>query len=864
MLKNKLNLAISLALGLTLAGCGGGSKDAPSNVAPVITSGSFSVNEDDSLQGNVDATDQDGDTLTFSVTSTTTQGELSFNADGSFTYTPNENYFGSDSFTLDVTDGTDSASKDINITVESVNDLPVIEISPTSTNEKEVVTLTANVSDIDSSISSYLWQQTSELDIDLITENESVTFTAPEVYKNEQVELELIVTDEHGDSATQSVTVDIEQLTYTTTISGNVSHQALHNGSVSIRLSEQNDFAIANINDDGEYQIELTVDDSQVNEFISVIAHGDNSNSTASYISTLGSFQKIHDLAGNDEVLTEDEYFSVNVSNITTAQYGLVKVLRNGSSISTDAELEELNLQISADTTLTLASAIEIPLNKLSGTLAQGQTSYSKKGRLGLVSQMNDNENSTDTTTELPEGTDNTLELVEAVESAQDYVAQVQGTQELTDSTENTLSNDKLKDKSEYKLPVNYYLLPTSTIEQSLGIFSFNEDGTGTWFKTLEGNNQQAITEFTWNDSESEITLTFVDPEQINQRISVDISGDIGRIDKHTTTKSMVISRYSSHGRYDDLLIEQISDVSYSNSYGHIDELTFTNSSYASVTEQSESKIHSGIKKTNTLPFNANKLTSAFFTLPKQMLLGDLNTETVSVYADKFTFNQDGTGSTKVLNKSFNWEKDGDELTITYADNTQHIINQVNAKSDVAGHLVLEQTDGTDLLNKTLGEGRIIEDITEWTDSNIVGIYQYDNAIFDSPLEQFWIELNDDNTVLTISISDKDGNGSISDDEITRMTGDWAKNSDGTISVTRYKDKTSGAYSTDCNAENTNCYLFNIRNWELVAQSDDKYLLFQHHDWGNLWQNDVEYEYDQQQYDIRTIYKVTERPVAID
>lgn len=862
MLKNKLNLAISLALGLTLAGCD--SEDTTSNLAPVIASDNFIVDEDASLQGNVDATNQDGASLTFSVASSTAQGELSFNADGSFTYTPNANYFGSDSFTLDVTDGTNSTSKDINITVESVNDLPVIEISPISINEKEVVSLTASVSDIDSSISSYQWQQTSELDIDLITDNENITFTAPEVYKNEQIVLELVVTDEHGDSATQSVTIDIEQSTYTTTISGNVSHQALHNGSVSIRLTEQDDFATANINADGGYQIELTVDDSQINEFVSVIAQGDSENSSAGYISTLGSFQKIHGLSGNDKVLTENEYFSVNVSNITTAQYGLVKVLKNGSPISTDAELEELNLQISADTTLALASAIEIPLNKLSSTLAQGKTSYSKRGKLGFVSKMNDGKSSIDRTTELPEGTDNTLELVETVESAQNYVDQVQGTQELTDSTESTLSNDKLKDKSEYKLPDYYYLLPTSTIEQSLGVFSFNEDGTGIWFKTLEGNNQQAMTEFTWNDSESEITLTFIEPEQINQRIVVDIDGDRGRIDKHTTTKSMVISRYSSHDRYDDLLIKQISDVSYSNSYGQIDEATFTNSSYTSVTEQSESKIHSGIKKTNTMPFNVNKLASAFFTLPKQMVLGDLNTETVSLYADKFTFNQDGTGGTKVLNQSFNWEKDGEELTITYADNTQHTINQVNAKSDIAGHLVLEQTDGTDVLNKTLGEGQIIEDTTEWTDSNIIGIYQYDHDIFDSPLEQFWIELNEDNTALTILISDKDGNGSISDDEITRMTGRWAKNSDGTISVTRYKDKTSGAYSTDCNAENTNCYLFNTRTWELVAQSGDKYLLFQHHDWGNLWKNDVEYEYDQQQYDIRTIYKVTERPVAID
>jgi len=51
------------------------------------------------------------------------QGSLSFNPDGSFTYTPNTDFFGSDSFTYRVTDGlATSNNATVTIVVEPVDD----------------------------------------------------------------------------------------------------------------------------------------------------------------------------------------------------------------------------------------------------------------------------------------------------------------------------------------------------------------------------------------------------------------------------------------------------------------------------------------------------------------------------------------------------------------------------------------------------------------------------------------------------------------------------------------------------------------------------------------------------------------------
>jgi VCBS repeat-containing protein len=49
--------------------------------------------------------DVDGDALTAVLVSDTAHGSLSLSTNGGFTYTPNTNYFGSDSFTYRATDG---------------------------------------------------------------------------------------------------------------------------------------------------------------------------------------------------------------------------------------------------------------------------------------------------------------------------------------------------------------------------------------------------------------------------------------------------------------------------------------------------------------------------------------------------------------------------------------------------------------------------------------------------------------------------------------------------------------------------------------------------------------------------------------
>ena len=108
---------------------------APVNDPPVAQDDSVNAVEDaGSVSGNVLANDLDvdGDVLTINTTPVAgpTSGSLSLSSDGTFTYTPNSNFSGTDSFTYEVFDGKGgSAQAIVDIFVSGVNDAPAIGLT---------------------------------------------------------------------------------------------------------------------------------------------------------------------------------------------------------------------------------------------------------------------------------------------------------------------------------------------------------------------------------------------------------------------------------------------------------------------------------------------------------------------------------------------------------------------------------------------------------------------------------------------------------------------------------------------------------------------------------------------------------------
>ncbi|HBH7874883.1 TPA: tandem-95 repeat protein [Vibrio parahaemolyticus] len=125
-------------------------------VAPVvdIKADSTNVVEDTPTIINVlgnDTFEGDGKVVSLDTNNGPANGTVSVNPDGSVTYTPNDNYQGTDSFTYIVTSGGVSESTTVSVDVTPVNDTPVAKDDTAITGEDTPVTIDVlpNDNDID-------------------------------------------------------------------------------------------------------------------------------------------------------------------------------------------------------------------------------------------------------------------------------------------------------------------------------------------------------------------------------------------------------------------------------------------------------------------------------------------------------------------------------------------------------------------------------------------------------------------------------------------------------------------------------------------------------------------------------------------
>jgi cellulase/cellobiase CelA1 len=126
------------------------------NDAPVAANQNLVTSEDSSLNITLSASDIDSGSLTFSVVSGPSHGSLSGTAPN-FTYTPNANYNGNDSFTFKASDGQDdSNTATISIEVIPVNDAPVASTQNVTLSEDAAKAITLGATDADGDALTYV------------------------------------------------------------------------------------------------------------------------------------------------------------------------------------------------------------------------------------------------------------------------------------------------------------------------------------------------------------------------------------------------------------------------------------------------------------------------------------------------------------------------------------------------------------------------------------------------------------------------------------------------------------------------------------------------------------------------------------
>ncbi|MCR9924198.1 tandem-95 repeat protein [Vibrio alginolyticus] len=191
----------------------------PVNDAPEPQDQAFTVGEDgiltftdaDLLTG---ATDVEGDNLTVEgVTYTGADGVLTDNGDGTYSFAPNENFNGDVNFTFDVSDGTDTTSANIDVSVTPENDPPVTGSTSYTVHEDNSITISdeqllANSSDIEGDVAISSVSYSGNDGVLEINGDGTYTFSPNENFTGD-VSLDVVVVDEDGavDTTTAGITV---------------------------------------------------------------------------------------------------------------------------------------------------------------------------------------------------------------------------------------------------------------------------------------------------------------------------------------------------------------------------------------------------------------------------------------------------------------------------------------------------------------------------------------------------------------------------------------------------------------------------------------------------------------------------------
>ncbi|WP_165443221.1 Ig-like domain-containing protein [Acinetobacter ihumii] len=127
------------------------------NNAPTATASSISTDEDTPINGNVVGQDVDNDSLTYTVNSNPSHGTVTIDpATGAYTYTPDTNYNGNDSFDVQLDDGKGGITiVTIPVTIVAVNDAPVPQAITATGVEDSIIAVSLSGTDVDGTVASF-------------------------------------------------------------------------------------------------------------------------------------------------------------------------------------------------------------------------------------------------------------------------------------------------------------------------------------------------------------------------------------------------------------------------------------------------------------------------------------------------------------------------------------------------------------------------------------------------------------------------------------------------------------------------------------------------------------------------------------
>ncbi|HCH3717608.1 TPA: tandem-95 repeat protein [Vibrio parahaemolyticus] len=515
-------------------------------VAPVadIVADKATVVEDTStvikVLGN-DTFEGDGKVVSLDTNNGPANGTVSVNPDGSVTYTPNDNYHGTDSFTYIVTSGGVSESTTVSVDVTPVNDAPVAKDDIATTQEDTAVTIDvlSNDTDVDGDKLSIQSATVPEAQGKVEIVDGKLVFTPAENF-NGHAEIIYTVTDgELTDEAKVTVTVNPV------------------NDAPTIKVDAVESITEDAVNTDTVVAT-LTVRDTDTPEDQLTVSLENNSNG---YFVLVGNEVKLTqagvDAVNNDELNLKDLTISASVSdgvNPTASDSDslIVNRVNDAPTIKVDAVESITEDAVSTDTvvaTLTVRDT-DTPEDQLTVSLENNSNGYFvlvgnevKLTQEGVDAVNNDELNLKDLTISAsvsdglnPTANDSDSLIVNRVNDAP--------------TVENAIADQELsEDFATYTIDLN------DAFKDSDSALNFSVSGNSNVLVSIENGIATISPTADWNGSET-LTFTATDPsgESISQTVNftvapvADIVADKATVVEDTPTIIKVLGNDTFEG----------------------------------------------------------------------------------------------------------------------------------------------------------------------------------------------------------------------------------------------------------------------------------------------------------------------------
>ena len=462
-------------------------------------------------------------------------------------------------------------------------------------------------------IASYNWTHDSDLTLILSgADSESLTVKSPDISEDKTITFTISVTDNNSDSKTSQAQqkVVIKRKVSSVSITGIVTDKPIKDASITV--SAGNTSVQVKSNSEGAYTADLVVDESEAKKLVSIQAIGTGEQNQVEFWSLLNSVETVIEQAGEDGVLQKNENFSVNVTNVTTAEYAIIT--RDGEAPKDDEALKSALLNVDADEKLQLATLIKVVVDNPEF--------------------------------QLPEGVNNTLDLVSSTATAQAFEAEVnEKDPTIIEKTKNEIKEDDDLVTGPSGALVGEYILQSSRFYDNAAYHvSLKDDNTG----VIHGIDQQAISNWSLEGNKLSLQFEKAFKKSISENISAEQSTQ--RIETFVSSMSILILGENEVNRSVEVT---------ENTFQTIDEVEQA--------PETKSYISNLTSKLQTAQPDLENLTGNGGTWyldleDSDYILSDDPEEQVS----RLTFNTDGTVTSDRENEEITWRIESRAVVIDY------------------------------------------------------------------------------------------------------------------------------------------------------------------------------------------------------